>query len=137
MKCLIINIVWLQLFTDSCFLVYKTLQECEKLKKTKKHLLELKISTCKCLKPFDIHFTLTEDKEMQQISTFKTQNSLIFCLKNYWNYWSNMKIVQLSVIFYPLIDGQIVATLKYRLSIRNFMTLLTPRDMSATDRRHY
>lgn len=108
-----------------------------KTEKNKKHLLELKLSTCKCLKPFDIHFTLTEDKEMQQISTFKTQNSLIFCLKNYWNYWSNMKIVQLSVIFYPLIDGQIVATLKYRLSVRNFMTLLTPRDMSATDRRHY
>lgn len=46
-----------------------------------KHLLELTISTCKCLKPFDIHFTLTEDKEMQQISTFKTRNSHILCLE--------------------------------------------------------
>lgn len=84
------------------------------------------VSTCKCLKPFSNYFPLTEDWEMLQISTFKTQNSQMLA-------WKLKQIVQLSFIFYLLIDEQIVATLKYRLSVRSFIdwVTLTPRDMSA------
>lgn len=52
-----------------------------KTEKNKKHLLELKISTCKCLKPFDIHFTLTEDKEKCSTFPHLKQNFQIFARK--------------------------------------------------------